>query len=337
MRKLNLDDDLDPLSEVLGAVRFRSTIFCRSDMTAPWGFSVAGREIATFHFVERGGCWLEVEDAAAKTRLRAGDLVLLPHGHPHLVRDTPRSPVTRLDDLLRAHPVREGATLRFGGGGAPTTLICGGFVFDDRDALPFLSALPPVVVVQEGGRAGSWLRLARETIAGEIEANRLGEGTILSRLSDLIFIEAARSYFSDASGGPRGWFAALNDRHIGAAISLIHRESHGSWTVASIASAVGMSRSAFALRFSLLLGESPMRYLARRRIARASSLLEAQELTIARIAEKVGYESDVAFSRAFKRHVGLSPADYRRARTWKKKARDVERNSPANRHNARSR
>ncbi len=117
MRKLNLDDDLDPLSNVLRAVHFRSTIFCRSELTAPWGFSVAGRDIVTFHFVERGDCWLDVRDANAKVRLRSGDLVLLPHGHPHLVRDRPRSPVMRLDDLLNAHRTTEAATLHFGGDG----------------------------------------------------------------------------------------------------------------------------------------------------------------------------------------------------------------------------
>ncbi len=244
--------------------------------------------------------------------------MLLPHGHPHLVRDAPRSLVTRLDELLATHAVGNRATLRFGGNGPATILICGGFTFENRDALPFLSALPPVLHLRESGRAGSWLRVAQEIIAAEIEADHLGANAILNRVSDLIFIEAVRSYFSDASGGPRGWFAALEDRHVGAAISLIHREPSRSWTVGSLAAAVGMSRSAFALRFSVLLGESPIRYLTRRRIARAVSMLEAKQLSIGQIAEAVGYESDVAFSRAFKRHVGLSPIDYRRANVSKK-------------------
>jgi AraC-like DNA-binding protein len=150
-------------------------------------------------------------------------------------------------------------------------------------------------------------------------ADRAGENTILSRISDLIFIEAVRSHFTDAAGSPRGWFAALRDRHVGGAISLIHREPHRPWTVKSLASEVGMSRTAFALRFSLLLGESPIRYLAGRRIARAGTLLEDGNLTVSRIAQEIGYESEVAFSRAFKRHVGLSPADYRRGKVSKPK------------------
>jgi AraC-like DNA-binding protein len=313
MRKLNTDDGSDPLGEVLASVRFQTTIFCRSDLTAPWGFSVAGRDIATFHFVQRGECWLEVDEAATKLRLRAGDVVILPHGHPHVVRDSPRSSVSRLDDLLKSHEVGDQGTLRFGGSGPACTLICGGFTFDNRDTLPFLSALPPVLHMREGGRAGSWLRVAQEIITSEIEANRVGANMILSRVSDLIFIEAVRSYFSDTSGGPRGWFAALKDRHVGAAISLIHREPRRAWTVGSLASAVGMSRSAFARRFSVLLGESPIRYLARHRIARAVRLLQSKQLTVGQIADEVGYESDVAFSRAFRRHVGLSPIDFRRA------------------------
>jgi transcriptional regulator GlxA family with amidase domain len=193
--------------------------------------------------------------------------------------------------------------------------VCGGFAFENRLALPFLPALPPVLHIREGtGRAGGWLRLAQEIIDGEMTGGRLGESAILSRVSDLVFIEAVRCYFSDASGSPRGWFAALRDRHIGASISLMHRQLGRPWTVGSLATAVGMSRSAFALRFSVLLGESPIQYLARRRVARACSLLEGDGAKIARIAAEVGYESDVAFSRAFKRRVGLSPVDYRRAR-----------------------
>src|SRR5262249_27120926 len=145
MQRLNRHDDLDPLGDALAAVRFRSTIFCRSDMTAPWGFSVAGRDIATFHFVEEGQCWLEVDGVSPKLRLVAGDLVLLPHGHAHVVRDAPRSPVARLDDLIETRLEPDRATLRHGGGGAPTTLICGGFTFESRDALPFLPALPAVL------------------------------------------------------------------------------------------------------------------------------------------------------------------------------------------------
>ena len=158
------------------------------------------------------------------------------------------------------------------------------------------------------------MRIAQEIIADTISAERAGDGTILIRIADLIFIEAVRAYFSDAAGGPRGWFAALRDRQIGAGISLIHRDLNRPWTVGALAAAVGMSRSAFALRFSLLLGESPIQYLVRRRMARASTLLEADQRPIARVANEVGYESDVAFSRAFKRHVGLSPVEFRSAK-----------------------
>src|SRR5579872_6823035 len=320
MERLNADDGADPLADVLGEVRFRSTIFCRSDMTAPWGFSVSGREIATFHFVERGACWLEVPEAAVQVPLSPGDVVILPHGHAHAMRDAPESAVTRLDDLVKEHHDATSGTLRFGGGGPGTTLTCGGFFFDDRQALPFMPALPPVLHVRErGSRVGGWLRVAQEIMASETGSNRVGENTLLNRISDLIFIEAVRAHFTDAAGSLRGWFAALKDRHVGKAISLIHRELNHPWTVSSLASAVGMSRTAFALRFSLLLGESPIRYLVSRRIARAGTLLDNGGLTVSRIATMVGYESEVAFSKAFKRHVGLSPADYRRAKACKPK------------------
>jgi AraC family transcriptional regulator, alkane utilization regulator len=311
MQRLNTNGHNDPLGDVLGEVRFRSSIFCRSEMSAPWGFGVLGRDLASFHFVERGSCWLEVADAGVRIQLVPGDLVVLPHGNAHVVRDEPNSAVTLLDDLLGKHKVQDG-TLRFGGGGPHTSLVCGGFLFTDRNALPFLPALPPVLHVRERSRrVQGWLRIAEDVIGDGISAH-MGENTMLSRIADLMFIEAVRSHFTDAAGSPRGWFAALRDRHVGRAISLIHGELHRAWTVNSLAEAVGMSRTAFALRFSLLLGESPIRYLTGRRIARAGALLLEAGMTIAKIAAEVGYDSEVAFSKAFKRHVGLSPADYRK-------------------------
>ena len=318
MQRLNDDDESDALESVLADVRFRSTVFCRSDMTAPWGFSVSGRDVATFHFVEHGSCWLEVSDVKSRLHLVAQDLVILPHGHAHVMRDAPGSAVVRLDDLIAAQAPVEGGISGFGGGGAATRLICGGFIFDDRDALPFLPALPPVLHLRgRGSRVGSLLRVAQDILASELARNPPGGNPMVSRVSDLLFIEAVRSHFSDAAGGARGWFAALKDRHIGQAISAIHRQPHRPWTVGTLASEVGLSRTAFALRFSLLLGESPMRYVAARRIAHASTLLTRNHLTIARVAELVGYESEVAFSRAFKRHIGLSPVQYRKAKTEK--------------------
>lgn len=314
------------LGDVLAAVRIRSTIFCRSELTAPWGFSVTGRDLATFHFVEHGDCWFQHSGATAQIHVEEGDLLILPHGHPHAMRDAPASEVTRLDDLLLGRTDTSGATVRFGGGGRTATLICGGFAFDNRDMLPFFPALPPFLHVRDrGARVGSWLRFAQDLIASEVASDRMGENAMLSRVSDLVFIEAVRSYFSDLAGGARGWFAALRDRHIGMAITLIHREPHQPWTVSSLAREVGMSRTAFALRFSLLLGESPIRYLAGRRIATARALLEDEELTLARIAETVGYESDAALSRAFKRHVGISPVEYRRAKPGRTPNGDGER------------
>jgi AraC family transcriptional regulator, alkane utilization regulator len=323
VKRLNADEQPDALGSVLADVRFRSTIFCRSEMTAPWGFSISGRDIATFHFVEQGSCCLEVSDVKAMTRLHAGDLVILPHGHAHVMRDAPASSVRRLDDLLAEQPADDGM-FTFGGGGPATRLICGGFIFDDREALPFLPALPPVLHLSErSGRVGSLFRVAQEIIAGELSSSQPAGNSMLSRVSDLLFIEAVRTHFSDATGGARGWFAALKDRHIGKAISAIHREPHRPWTVASLASEVGLSRTAFALRFSLLLGESPIRYVAGRRIAHAGALLTRDNLSVAKVSELVGYESEVAFSRAFKRHVGLSPVEYRRARRTRHQARDA--------------
>jgi len=219
--RLNSDIEADPLGDILSDVRFRSTIFCRSEMRAPWGFSVQGREVATFHFVECGACRLEVPEAAVKLQLDHGDFVILPHGHAHVVRDGPGSEVTRLDNLVSDYFDAASGTLRFGGNGEPTSLICGGFFFEDREALPFLAALPPVPHISgRGNRIGDWLKIAQELMSSDVASGRVGENTMLTRISDLIFIEAVRSHFIDAEGAARGWFAALTDRHVGRAISL---------------------------------------------------------------------------------------------------------------------
>jgi AraC-like DNA-binding protein len=313
MENLTAGLGADTLSEVLGAVRFRSAVYCRSELTAPWGFRVIARPTPAFHIIEEGSCSLEVESVAGTFTLRGGDLVVLPHGHAHAVRDRPGSPAPWLEDVLATHPLEGGFSMRCGGGGERTSILCGGFFLEDGTSLPFLSSLPPVLhVAGEGGRTTAWLRVAREVIVHETAEGRVGASTMLSRLADMLFVEAIRSYFSDAGGEPRGWLAALRDPGIGAALALIHRDPQRPWTVDALADAAAMSRSAFSLRFNVLLGASPMRYVTSCRIQRALRLLASPSVSVAQVAERVGYESEIAFSRAFKRRVGLSPATYRR-------------------------
>jgi AraC-like DNA-binding protein len=305
----------DALSQVLADVRFSDTLFCRSELGSPWGFRVQGRDAASFHLVERGTCVLEVEGLAGPVPLSAGDLVLLPHGDAHTVKDSLGSHAVVLDELVRVHGIDERRTLRAGGGGPSTVLLCGGFFFHDRATLPLLDALPRVIHVPSSPATAAWLKLTHELIAGEMAAGRSGANAVVDRLSGLLFIEAIRSYFDGAGDDSRRWAAALRDPSIGAALTAIHRKLAEPWTVESLAVEASMSRSAFATRFSVLLGESPLRYVTRCRMNAALRLLSTGALSVAEIAERVGYDSDVAFGRAFRRHVGMAPSAWRRNST----------------------
>jgi mannose-6-phosphate isomerase-like protein (cupin superfamily) len=180
----------DDLSQILQAVRFRGAVFCRSELSAPWGFSVLGREFASFHIVTRGRCCLDVDGLDDRFWLSEGDLVILPAGHAHTVRDSPSSATTRLEELIGGGAVDPRGTLRTGGGGALSVLVCGGFHFEDRATNPIVASLPPVIHLR--GRThgvDSWLRRTLAFLSEEAEAGRPGAETAVSRLAELLFPE----------------------------------------------------------------------------------------------------------------------------------------------------
>jgi AraC-like DNA-binding protein len=315
MRRATGSIERDVLSEVLQVVHFRSTILCRSELTAPWGFSVVGRDFASFHIVLQGRCCLEVQSIDGLTWLSGGDLVILPHRSAHTVRDSPTSRASRLEHLVRDGQTDYRGILRAGGSGPKTVLVCGGFNFEEPATNPLLIALPPIIHIR-GRRRGidAWLRTTFGFLARESRASRPGAETVITRLADILFIEAIREYFSSPEAEKLGLAVALKDSRLGAALASIHRFPGTDWDVKTLARQAAMSRTAFATRFAELVGEPPLRYVARCRMNRAISLLTASDATIRQIAECVGYDSELGFSRAFKRFVGTSPAAYRRGR-----------------------
>ncbi len=314
MKNLTGSIKRDDLSEVLQAVRFRGVVFCRSEMSAPWGFSVLGREFASFHIVTRGKCCLDVDGLDDRFWLSAGDVVILPAGHAHTVRDSPSSAATRLEELVAGGGIDARGTLRAGGGGVRTVLVCGGFQWEDGANGPIVASLPPIIHLH-GRTLGvdTWLRLTLAFLSDEAESGRPGAEIALTRLVDLLFIEVLRTCFS-APGTPNlGLAAALRDPRIGAAIVAIQRQPERRWEVGSLARQVAMSRTAFATRFKALVGEPPFSYVTRCRMSKATRVLRSSDATIAEVAVRAGYDSEASFCRAFKRWLGTSPAAFRLA------------------------
>ncbi len=304
----------DVLTDVLETVRVGAACYGRVEAAAPWGFGVeADEEDAKFHVVLSGECWLEVE-RQEPVHLRGGDLVALPHGHAHALRDVPSSPIRPLRELFTGSSGKCQASINVGGEGASATLVTGSFHFEDRRNNPLLSVLPPLIVLPgEMSHNVHWLEPTLKFIACEAASGRPGSQTVVSRLADVLFIQIVRGYLASLPPGASGWLGALGDAQIGSALGLIHQSPELDWTVQSLAARVAMSRSAFASRFARLVGEPPLAYVTRWRMQKAAGLLRQSSATLADIAERVGYDSEAAFSKAFKRAVGSAPGAYRRA------------------------
>jgi AraC-like DNA-binding protein len=296
----------DRVSEFLRIFRVRSTIYCRSVMSAPWGFRVKGSAIASFHLLISGNAWLEV-DGAEPRRLAEGDLVVLPHGDDHQLRDDLASEIEYLDDILDRSPPVEGR-LEYGGGGASSHIICGGFAIEDPAMRPFLEDLPRVLHVESRDET-TGLAAPAAGILEALSAHPLGTPALANRLAELLLTHAIGQYA--ALSPEASWLAAINEPSIAAAIKLIHQEPERPWVVGELAQRVGMSRSSFAERFRVVTGEGPMTYVRKCRLGRVARYLATTNWGLVYIARRSGYESDVSLSKAFKRQFGLSPRDYR--------------------------
>ncbi len=299
----------DVLADLLQSLRLRSTLYCRAIMGAPWGFGVAPRPVASFHLVTQGTCWLTVEGMDTPVLLSEGDLVILPHGHAHTMKDHPTTQVYRIEDPM---PKQSGAQVRLvsrGGPGALTTLVCGGLQLEERTTNPLISILPPVLhLSSQQGQA------IVQLVQAEASANQLAAAMVITRCSEILFLQAVRAYLSSVGDGHVGWYRGLQDPQIGQALALIQHQPGERWTVESLAGSVSLSRSAFSAKFKQLVGESPMQYLTRVRLTKAAALLRTHPATLVEVALSVGYDSEVAFSKTFKRYFGMAPGAYRQGR-----------------------
>lgn len=302
----------DVLADVLHFTHLRGSLYCQAKMVAPWGLRISSRENATFHIVTEGDCWLRIDDGEP-VLLHNGDLVILPHGHNHSLFDHPQSHVTYLEDLTARYPPEKDGTFQTEGTGPLTTLICGGLEFEDRPTNPLFGLLPPVIHIPGDQHPVPWLQMTLELVKTEASLNQQGAETIITRLSEILFVQAVRIHLHSTGEAEPGWLGALRDPQIGLALALIHQHPDNPWTVVSLASRAGMSRSAFAAKFTALVGESVIHYITRWRLNKAAHYLRTGDRKLEEIALLVGYDSQVSLSKAFKRYMGASPGAYRRA------------------------
>lgn len=305
----------DVTALLLRSIHVKSTLYCCAKMSAPWGFRVSSREVASFHIVTGGSCWLTVEGVEGSVLLAEGDLVILPHGHAHTMTDHPASAVMRLEDLVALQLSGEDGHFYSAGQGAVTTLVCGGFRLEDQLINPLLSLLPTFIhLSHQRGRQDAWLPAIVNVVKSEASMNQPAAEIIITRLSEILFLQAVRSCIGAGSSGNAGWFGALRDPEIGRALVLLQREPDEPWTVETLAKHLNVSRSAFSARFKQLVGEPPMHYLTRLRLTKAAAALRTQPATLYEVARSIGYDSEVAFSKAFKRYYGIAPGAYRQGR-----------------------
>jgi AraC-like DNA-binding protein len=295
----------DPLGEALHHLRMNGAFYCRSELTAPWGLAMPEMPgYLWFHVVTSG------RGLVGSQWLLPGELALVTTGEGHVLSSEPGAPAPNVLDLEREQVSDRYEILRHGEGGDPTLLICGAVRFDHPAARNLVGILPPVIHV-DAAAATEWLQSTLRLIAVEARELRPGGEAVITRLGDILVIQAIRAWIESDPGARTGWLGALRDPQIGHAISLIHRDPGRDWTVASLADELAMSRSAFAARFTELVGEPAMAYVTRWRMHLGLDELK-DGATVGELAHRLGYRSEAAFARAFKRVTGASPGSVKR-------------------------
>ena len=302
---------MDTLSLILNDIRLHGAVFRESQMSSPWSVRLHTPGLTSFHIVTRGEAWL-LRATAEPLRLQAGDIVTLPSGIEHRVQDDPATRITPHDlmpDLsgLHAEPVR------LGGNGPGTELLSGHYRFDIDLARPLITALPEVMHQRSvAGAPPLWLRIGLQFLAQETATTLPGQQVIINRVADILLVEALRDHVASLPEGAGNWLLALRDSALSSALAAMHQAPDRDWTVPELAEIAHLSRSAFAERFTQIMGQPPLTYLTEHRMRLAAWKLTQTRLSLAQIAAQVGYASEAAFSQAFKRAQGQSPSAFRK-------------------------
>jgi AraC-like DNA-binding protein len=316
---------VEPITDLFQSLQIVSVVYARLEATAPWGLKPeadteeknrkhsAARstfQFAPFGMLTRGNCWLSVRGMPETLPLAGGDCFLLAPGISYALRDNPRR---RTQSFCDVAPRDGSQIIQYGGGGAPTTIILGWFRFGATSLKPLTRLPPPLILVKADQPQTLALRTTVNMLASEMAEPTPGSDLVVNRLADVLFIQCLRAHIASRSqGGNNGLLRAIFDPQIGVALKSMHEKVDALWTVETLAVACGMSRSAFALRFKELVGETPLEYLTSWRMQKAAALLQKGDRKLIDVARSVGYDSDAAFSKAFKRVVSVTPRDFRR-------------------------
>jgi AraC family transcriptional regulator, alkane utilization regulator len=319
---------MDALSDVLRIVQLTGAVYLDGAFSAPWCVNVPADSalcsaylppsdrVISFHLVTEGRCWAMLPHNPGDALLvDAGEVIVVPQGETHLLGSAvdlaPKFMGPLLTDQVETRP-GEVMTLAYGGGGALTRMVCGFLTAQEIWRNPLLSALPRLFKVGMRGSNASWLESSLRFATEEAASAHAGRATVLAKLAELVFVEAVRRYVDTMPDDRKGWLAGLRDRFVARALTLMHARPAHPWTVEDLARKVGISRSGLAQRFADLLGVPPMQYLAQWRLQLAAQQLRLGDRSLALVAADVGYESEAAFNRAFKREFGVPPATWRR-------------------------
>jgi AraC-like DNA-binding protein len=320
--RVGAGDMADPLSEVLRSVRLTGGVFLDARFTAPWcvtskitaedctPFLTTPAQIMAYHYVLAGRLLLTLDDGA-RVEVSAGEIVLLPRNDGHRLASAPGLPAVSADGLIQ--PGSDGglARIAYGGGGEATHVVCG-FLGSEEVHNPLLATLPRLLKIDiRQGASRDWIEASVRFAARQLTEGKFASSSVMCRLSELLFVEAVRNYAATLRDEETGWLKGLKDPYVGRALGLLHGRIDAPWTAEKLASEVALSRSAFNDRFASLVGMPPMRYLTFWRLQLAKERLRDGRGTVAQIAHSIGYESEVAFNRAFKREFGHPPARWR--------------------------
>lgn len=303
----------DPLTQILLNMRLEGIEYGRCLMQAPWAVSFPAQQNAKFHFVASGGCWLRTQNADW-VQLNAGDAVLLPRGHAHVLASAPEVPPVNINSLGRIsvaeniYLVRDSETIEL----PPShVMFCGDMRFNLDPSHPILAMMPEVMRASDLARRDPTVPMLLDAMEREVALNRIGACGVLARMADVLAATIIRAWAECACGNSTGWIAALRCPDLGKVLVAIHNSPELNWNVPALANVMGTSRSRFAQAFKHSVGESPAKYVARIRMSQALRWISQDGMRVAVAADRMGYDSEASFSRAFKRVIGHPPSKSR--------------------------